>query len=159
MASLTEHQRQTIELVGVLAANLSEGQAIRRVGFSGRSMLPMLRQRKDSVDLVKAPPRLKKYDLPMYLGSRGKYVMHRIVDVQDDCYICLGDNTYVFERVRREQIVALVGAFYRGKRRIPVEAAGYRLYCRVWCAAFPLRKCIWNAKNWLRRHLKCDGRH
>lgn len=159
MASLTEHQRQTIELVGVLAANLSEGQAIRRVGFSGRSMLPMLRQRKDSVDLVKAPLQLKKYDLPMYLGSRGKYVMHRVVDVQDDCYICLGDNTYVYERVRREQIVALVGAFYRGKRRIPVGSAGYRLYCRVWCAAFPLRKCIWNAKNWMRRHLKCDGRH
>lgn len=119
----------------------------------------MLRQGTDSVELIKAPSRLKKYDLPMYAGQKGKYVMHRIVDVQDDCYICLGDNTYVYERVKREQIVALVSAFYRGKRRIPVDAPVYRLYCRVWCAAFPLRKCVRNAKCWLRRHLKCDERH
>ena len=165
MASLTEQQQQVIELVGTLAANLSGGQTIRHVSFTGRSMLPMLRQRKDSVELIKAPPRLKKYDLPMYIGPRGKYVMHRIVDVKDDCYICLGDNTYAYEHVRPEWMIARVSAFKRGDHRIPVENPGYRLYARVWVALFPLRRFlrkgrIWlgkylrPVKQWLRRHLK-----
>lgn len=154
MASLSENEVHAVEMVEVLAASLTDGQAIRHVGFSGTSMMPMLRQRRDSVELVKAPPELKKYDLPMYIGPRGKYVMHRIVEVREDCYICLGDNTYTRERVKREQIVALVSAFYRGEKRISVDSAGYRLYRRVWCAIFPVRKLAWRAKNRLRRHLK-----
>ena len=154
MASLTEHKVQAAELVELMADTLTDGQAIRHVGFSGTSMMPMLRQRRDSVELVKAPPELKKYDLPMYIGPRGKYVMHRIVEVREDCYICLGDNTYTREQVRREQIVALVSAFYRDEKRIPVDSAVYRMYCRVWCAIFPLRSVAWRAKKWLRRHLK-----
>lgn len=153
-----EHSAGVDGLVARMVASLSEGQVIRHVGFSGVSMLPMLRQGKDTVELTKAPERLKKYDLPMYMGTKGKYVMHRIVAVKDDHYICLGDNTYSYEKVRREQIVALVCAFYRGDRRISVESAGYRLYCRVWCAVYPVRRFVRRVKRWLWRPLKCSGR-
>lgn len=158
MVSLPEAQAGQDSLIGMLTANLSEGQVIRHVRFSGVSMMPMLRQGKDSVELTMAPPRLKKYDLPMYRGANGKYIMHRIVDVKDDHYVCLGDNTYAYEKVRREQIVAVVCAFYRGKRRIPVDAAAYRLYCRVWCTIYPVRKTARRAMLWLWRHLKCGRR-
>lgn len=154
MTSSREQGKTADSLIGALTARLTGDQVIRHVNFSGRSMLPMLRQGKDTVELKKAPERLKKYDLPMYRGPGGKYVMHRIVDVKDDHYVCLGDNTYVYEKVRREQIVAMVCAFYRGDRRISVEAPGYRLYCRFWCAAYPVRKLLWRAKHWLGRRLK-----
>ncbi|MBE5797290.1 MAG: hypothetical protein E7327_07925 [Clostridiales bacterium] len=154
MTSSREQGKTADSLIGALTARLTGDQVIRHVNFSGRSMLPMLRQGKDTVELKKAPERLKKYDLPMYRGPGGKYVMHRIVDVKDDHYVCLGDNTYVYEKVRREQIVAMVCAFYRGARRISVEAPGYRLYCRFWCAAYPVRKLLRRAKHWLGRRLK-----
>ena len=154
MTSSREQGKTADSLIGALTARLTGDQVIRHVDFSGRSMLPMLRQGKDTVELKKAPERLKKYDLPMYRGPGGKYVMHRIVDVKDDHYVCLGDNTYVYEKVRREQIVAMVCAFYRGDRRISVEAPGYRLYCRFWCAAYPVRKLLRRAKHWLERRLK-----
>lgn len=154
MTSSREQGKTADSLIGALTARLTGDQVIRHVDFSGRSMLPMLRQGKDTVELKKAPERLKKYDLPMYRGPGGKYVMHRIVDVKDDHYVCLGDNTYVYEKVRREQIVAMVCAFYRGDRRISVEAPGYRLYCRFWCAAYPVRKLLRRAKHWLGRRLK-----
>ena len=118
----------------------------------------MLRQGKDTVDLKKSPERLQKYDLPMYRGPGGKYVMHRIVDVKEDHYVCLGDNTYSYERVRPEQIVAVVCAFNRGKKRISVDAPGYRLYCRVWCGLYPARRFLLRAKQWLWRRLKCKDR-
>lgn len=154
MTSSREQGKTADSLIGALTARLTGDQVIRHVDFSGRSMLPMLRQGKDTVELKKASERLKKYDLPMYRGPGGKYVMHRIVDVKDDHYVCLGDNTYVYEKVRREQIVAMVCAFYRGDRRISVEAPGYRLYCRFWCAAYPVRKLLRRAKHWLGRRLK-----
>lgn len=154
MTSSREQGKTADSLIGALTARLTGDQVIRHVNFSGRSMLPMLRQGKDTVELKKAPERLKKYDLPMYRGPGGKYVMHRIVDVKDDHYVCLGDNTYVYEKVRREQIVAMVCAFYRGDRRISVEAPGYRLYCRIWCAVYPARKLLRRVKHWLGRRLK-----
>ena len=151
MTSSREQGKTADSLIGALIARLTGDQVIRHVDFSGRSMLPWRRER---LSTKKAPERLKKYDLPMYRGPGGKYVMHRIVDVKDDHYVCLGDNTYVYEKVRREQIVAMVCAFYRGDRRISVEAPGYRLYCRFWCAAYPVRKLLRRAKHWLGRRLK-----
>lgn len=154
MASLSESQQLAVEVIAAMARNLQDGQCIQNVGFIGRSMLPMLRQRKDSVELTKAPEKLQKYDLPLYMGQKGKYVMHRIVDVKDDYYVCLGDNTYSHERIKPEQILAVVSAFYRGKRRISVSSPAYRLYCRIWCAIFPVRKPVYLAYRWLRRLVK-----
>lgn len=155
---MASSREQTDSLIGTLVARLTGDQVIRHVSFTGRSMLPMLRQGKDTVELKKAPERLKKYDLPMYMGLNGKYVMHRIVNVMDDYYVCLGDNTYAYEKVTRDRIVAVVCAFYRGSKRISVDAPGYLLYCRVWCAVYPVRRFLRRAWSWLWRRLKCVKR-
>ena len=157
MDSLLEKQVPLDALMPLIRERLENGQSVQ---FSpkGTSMLPMLRQGIDTVTLSPAPAQLKKYDLPMYVGPSGKYVMHRIVDVREDHYVCLGDNTYAYEKVRPEQIVAVVCAFYRGDKRIPVDAPGYRLYCRVWCAAYPIRRFLRKVKHGLWRRPKCGNR-
>lgn len=133
---------------------LAAGQHVRYLPFRGVSMLPMLRQGKDAVELAPLPPQLKKYDLPVYQYPSGKYVMHRVVAVKDDHYVCLGDNTLEYEKIRPEQMIGVVSAFKRGEKRIDVEDPAYRLYCRFWCAIFPVRKFLTRVKYWLRRHLK-----
>jgi len=80
--------------------------------------------------------------------------MHRVVKVRQDGYVCLGDNTYSYEYIKPDQMIAVVSAFRRGDKRICVDAPGYRLYCRVWCALYPVRKFLVRGKNWLRRHIK-----
>ena len=141
----------------LIRERLAAGQIVRNLGFQGVSMLPMLRQGKDFVELAPLPKRLKKYDLPVYRLSSGKYVIHRVVDVREDCYICLGDNTYNFEKVDPEQMVAIVCAFTRGGRRISVENCGYRVYCRIWCAVIPARRFAmrmkWRARGLAKRLL------
>lgn len=165
MDSLHEAVILEAELLPLLRERLAAGQTIRYLPFRGVSMLPMLRQGKDMVELSPLPERLEKYDLPVYQYPSGKVVMHRVVGVREDCYICLGDNTYAYEHVRPEWMIARVSAFKRGDHRIPVENPGYRLYARVWVALFPLRRFlrkgrIWlgkylrPVKQWLRRHLK-----
>lgn len=137
----------------LILERLAAGQRVRGMRFQGVSMLPLLRQDKDSVELTALPDRLQKYDLPLYRTVNGRYVMHRIVAVKPDHYVCLGDNTYTFEQVRPEQMVALVGAIQRGRRRIRVESPAYRAYCLVWCWIIPLRRFLKRVEFWLRRHL------
>ena len=116
-------------------------------------MRPMLRQGIDSVVLSPLPEKLQKYDIPLYRYPNGKYVLHRIVEVKDDHYRCLGDNTYAYETVYPEYLIAVVTAFKRGEKTIPVDAPGYRLYYRLWVGSYPLRRFARRAIGWIRRHL------
>ena len=142
------------ELLPLLRERLSLGQSVRYLPFRGVSMLPMLRHGKDAVELSPLPERLKKYDLPVYQYPSGKVVMHRVVDVREDHYICLGDNTYEYETIYPNQMIALVSAFKRGDKLISVENCGYRIYARLWVASFRLRKFLKRGKRWLKRILK-----
>lgn len=154
MDSLSERLILEDELLPLIRERLAAGQKVRYLPFRGLSMLPMLRQGKDTVELAPLPPRLKKYDLPVYQYPSGKIVMHRVVDVRENEYICLGDNTYEYEHIAPEQLIAVVSAFKRGDRRIGVDSLPYRCYCRIWVAAFPLRRALKRFKSWLRRLLK-----
>ena len=82
-------------LMPLFREQLEAGQSVR---FSPRgvSMLPMLRQGIDSVVLSPLPGALRKYDLPLYRYPSGKYVLHRIVKVREQAYLCMGDNTYSY---------------------------------------------------------------
>lgn len=131
----------------LVAERLAAGGKVRYLPFRGVSMMPMLRQGKDSVELSPLPEKLKKYDLPVYRRKDGQYVMHRVVDVKDDHYICLGDNTLVFETIYPHQMIGVVSAFKRGDKRIEVDNWGYQLYCRLWRPTRPLRICIYQMKR------------
>lgn len=161
MDSLQNKQSSMIlgeELIPFLRERLAAGQKVRYLPFCGVSMLPMLRQGKDTVELAPLPEKLKKYDLPVYQYPSGKVVMHRVVDVKEDHYICLGDNLTQLETIYPDQLIGVVSAFKRGQKRIDVDALSYRIYCRVWYWLFPLRK-LWRQtktriKNSLRRLIK-----
>ena len=141
------------QLMPLIKERLAAGHSVR---FSprGTSMLPMLRQGRDKVELSALPQTLKKYDLPLYQRDSGQYVLHRIVCVEDT-YTCIGDNQYDYEPgLRYDQMIGLVTAFYRGEKRYSVKAWHYFLYCRLWHHSRSLRRFYRRGKNWLKRHLK-----
>ena len=145
------------ELMPLIRERLASGQRVRYLPFRGYSMLAMLRQGIDTVELAPLPEKLRKYDLPVYQYPSGKYVMHRIVRVRENDYICLGDNTYSYEVIRREQMLAIVSAFKRGNKRIETDAFPYRLYCRIWVATFPVRRFLRRVKGWIKRMIMHTG--
>ena len=131
---------------------LEAGQQVR---FSpmGVSMLPMLREGRDSVVLSPAPERLRKYDLPLYRRDNGAYILHRVTEA-GECYTCIGDNQFVYETgVRHEQVIAIVTGFRRNGRDYTVRSPGYRLYCRIWHHSRPLRHFCRRAWRWIKRKL------
>ena len=149
---MLEIELQLQQLLPLVEEYLKAGKTVK---FSPRgvSMLPMLRQGIDSVILSPLPEKLQKYDLPLYRYPNGKFVLHRIVDVKEDHYLCLGDNTYSYETVLPEYCIGLVTAFTRKDREISVKDTGYRLYCRLWVGSFSLRKFARRAIGWIRRHI------
>lgn len=141
----------------LIREHLADNQSVR-FGPRGTSMLPMLRQGIDVVELSPISRGLKKYDLPLYQRDSGQYVLHRIVSV-GETYTCIGDNQFVFEpNVRHDQMIALVTAFTRGDKRIEVTAPSYQFYCRFWCTTRPIRhlwcRGIGLLKRLARRYLK-----
>ena len=134
-----------------IAERLASGQRVRYLKFRGVSMSPMLRQGKDSVELSPLPEKLKKYDLPVYRREDGQFVMHRVVGIKEDHYICLGDNTLTFEKIYPQQMIGVVSAFKRGEKRIEVNAPGYWLYCRLWRLTRPVRLGIHRLKGIARK--------
>lgn len=139
------------ELLPLVRERLAMGQRVHYLPFQGISMLPMLRQRYDSVELAPLPEKLRKYDLPVYQYPNGKVVMHRVVKVREQDYICLGDNTYSYEYIAPEQMIGLVSAFKRGDRRIEVTNPLYQAYARIWVFLYPLRKFLLRVRRSLGR--------
>lgn len=138
-------------LMPMIREQLAAGKNVR---FSPRgiSMLPMLRQGIDSVELSAVPERLRRFDLPLYQRDNGKYILHRVIAVGES-YTCMGDNQFQPEPgVEHRQMIGLVTAFYRRDRRISVNAPGYRVYCRLWYVSRPLRHFVHRGIGFIRRH-------
>lgn len=125
----------------------------KSVSFSprGTSMLPLLRQGRDTVTLSPAPEKLKRHDVALYRRDNGAYVLHRVVKAEDT-YTFVGDNQYALERrIRPDQILAVMSAFTRKGRPVSVTAPAYRCYCALWGLTRPFRHFPTRVKDKLRR--------
>ncbi len=137
------------EMIPLIVERLNIGG---NVSFTpmGVSMYPMLRNGVDKVVLSPAPKKLKKYDIPLYRRSNGKYVLHRVVGVGEK-YICIGDNQYKPEKnIEHSQIIAVVTSFTRKGKEYSVDHHGYKLYCRAWHYTRFLRRVLKAVKNGFR---------
>lgn len=142
----SDKQYRLDDLMPHIRQTLAEGRSIA-IGPKGTSMRPLIRQGIDFVELSPLPEKLKKYDIPLYQRPDGQYVLHRIVRA-GETYTCIGDNQFKKETgVERGWMIAQVAAVYRGKKRVPVTAFSYKLYCRLWHWSRPVRGLVWRVKS------------
>ena len=142
------------DLIPIISECINAGRSVE-ISPRGVSMLPLIREGRDSVVLSPVNREMKKYDLPLYQRADGSYVLHRIVDVKKDSYITIGDNQYVYERgVSRDQIIAIVTAVRRGDRLISVESFSYRFYSVFHHATRPVRHFVRRVVGRIKRLFK-----
>ena len=150
---MSEKTMRLEQLMPLIMEQLNRGESVTFFP-RGTSMLPMLRQGRDSVVLSPLPRQLKKYDLPLYRRDDGAYVLHRIVQT-GETYTCIGDNQFEFETgLEYRQMIAVVTAFTRGGREIKTTDPFYRLYCRFWVASRPVRYLWRRGINLLKRTMR-----
>ncbi|MBR4304310.1 MAG: hypothetical protein IKT81_03160 [Clostridia bacterium] len=110
---------------------------------SGESMRPMLLPEDCSVTIAPPCGRLSKYDLPLYRLPDGRFVLHRVIGVLPDGYVCRGDAVVAKERgILDSQIVGVMVSFERRGKKYPAASPMYRLYARVWTALPFLRRFV-----------------
>ena len=81
---------------------------------AGTSMLPMLKNRRDTIVVKAKTERLKPLDVALYVRD-GKYILHRVLQVTDSGYIIRGDNCYFDEIVPEETVIGVLTEFFRKK--------------------------------------------
>ena len=105
----------------------------------GRSMYPMLRNRRDTIVVRPYEGRLKKYDIPLYKKG-SSYILHRIIKVKEDSYVICGDNCGFKEYgITDEQILGVLTEFYRGSKKVDMNSWKYKTYVWLRVKTFPLR--------------------
>lgn len=114
--------------------------------ISGRSMNPMLVNRRDTVAISPVSGRLKKYDVALYKVG-GKYVLHRVVKVLPDSYIMCGDNCISLEYgITDADIIGKLCEVWRGDEKLDLNSLSYRWYCRTKVASFHPRRIYRQAR-------------
>jgi len=127
------------ELMKVIRLQLeTAGRA--NLTVTGCSMLPMLRQYRDSVILAPVSGSLKPGDIALYQREDGRFVLHRVIRVTAEGYQFCGDNQSQLESVTQPQLTALVTGYIQNGNRRSLNSPGYRLYRRCMVGLFGLRK-------------------
>ena len=126
------------DLAQVIALQLDNGGRAT-ITVTGVSMLPMLRNRKDSVTLIPAGKQ-GQGDVIFYRRENGQYVLHRIIRETSEGYLCSGDNQYELEPVKPAQVIAVVDSFVRKGKTYDGSHRGYQLYTAAWVKLFFLRR-------------------
>lgn len=113
----------------------------------GYSMMPLLRQHRDLIEIrKKGPGRCRKYDVVLY--KRGdKYILHRILKVlPDGKYLIAGDhNSFLEKDITDERILGVMTKVIRDGKTITADDKGYQAYVHLWCDLYPIRAGVLKA--------------
>ena len=110
----------------------------------GFSMLPMLKEGRDISVLLPLTREPKVGDVVLFIRPErdNELVLHRIVKIPaGEKLLIRGDNTYFDEPVKRANVIAVLGGFFRKGRYIDCAASrGYRAYTFYQLHLYFLRK-------------------
>lgn len=143
----------TIENLSPIILKMLDDNLDIMITVTGTSMNPMLKHKRDKVVLTNCDKfNLKKGDIPLYKRSNGKYVLHRIVKVNEKSYDLCGDNQYDIEKsVPKTAVIAVVKSFERNGKMYECNDIRYRIYWHLWILSIPFRRLIQKVRLRLRR--------
>ena len=103
----------------------------------GTSMLPMLEQGKDSIELGKADT-VAIGDVLFYRRDNGTFVLHRLIDKRGNTYTMCGDHQWSLEYgIRKDQVLAKLVGFYKEETYHSVDEPAYLAYTKKMVKRFP----------------------
>ena len=143
----------TLKEADVLIEILSTG-AVFPLVVTGSSMLPFLRENRDTVRLQKTDT-LKKGRIVFFRNRSGGFTLHRIRRIYHDGRLLInGDAQWWCEIVSPEQILAEVISISREGRELDPYSTKQRLLCLLWFPTRAIRPFIWKIYGFLRKIFK-----
>ena len=111
----------------------------------GNSMLPFLRERKDTI-VIQKRKQYKKFDVVLY-KRKGNYVLHRIIKVLPETFHIRGDNCYYDEYVKHNEIIGVMVECYRGEKKVKLDSLAYKIYVYLRVYLYPIRRIFNKIKS------------
>ncbi len=110
--------------------------------ITGTSMLPLLIQGRDSVEITKCVT-AKKSDIIFYRRDDGHFVLHRIIGKDENGYVLCGDNQVAKEyKISDKHIIGVVKSIKRKHKSFSVDKLSYKIYSQIWIILLPIRNII-----------------
>ena len=120
---------------------------------TGISMLPMLKNRRDTIVVQAKTERLKPLDVALY--KRGDaYILHRVLQVVDKGYIIRGDNCYSDENVPEESVIGVLTEFFRKNKHFYCTNEKYLKYVKRRLKNYKIRRFFVLCKAYIRAGIK-----
>lgn len=111
----------------------------------GVSMLPMLKNRRDTIVVLPKTERLKPLDVALY--HRGDaYVLHRVLKPIDGGYLIRGDNCYSDELIPEEDVFGVLSEFFRKDKHFYCTDKKYLRYAKRRVKNYPVRRFFFKLK-------------
>ena len=105
----------------------------------GVSMLPMLKNRRDTIVVLPKTERLKPLDVALY--KRGDaYILHRVLSVKEDGYIIRGDNCYSDEDIPENAVIGVLSEFFRKGKHFYCTDKKYLKYAQKRVKTYKTRR-------------------
>ena len=115
----------------------------------GISMLPLLKNRRDTIVVTPKSERLKPLDVALY--RRGDaYILHRVLKVVEGGYIIRGDNCYADENVPENAVIGVLTEFFRKGKHIVCTDEKYLRYARKRVKTYPVRRIFVLSFRWVK---------
>lgn len=110
----------------------------------GFSMIPLLHDGGDKVILELNSDSLKVNDIALCKTDKGKYVLHRVIEITDKGYILKGDNSVNTELCLSDNdVVGVVCSIIRRNKIISVTDKQYLFYVRNRAVLLKLWRLFW----------------
>lgn len=139
MENLNKKKISLDEIYPIIKEKIDNNGTVQ-LPITGTSMIPLLVWGRDSVELIKCED-AQKYDIIFYRRDNGQFVLHRIVDKDENGFILCGDNQWVKEfGIQDRHIIGIVKSITRNGKKIDVENSLYKFYSKLWTAILPLRR-------------------
>ena len=150
MMSANKDTLGTDEIVNIMKGIIEAGGECK-LTVTGNSMFPTLKHKSDSVILMSPSKRkVKKGEIVFIQRDSKEYILHRVYKTYDDYFIMNGDNQEWCEKVRFDQVIAVVKKIVRKDKEISCDNTIYKSYVFVWRSLRAYRKKIYKTYSFFR---------
>jgi hypothetical protein len=119
----------------------------------GVSMLPMLKNRRDTIVVRPKTERLKRLDVALY--RRGDaYVLHRVLQPIEGGYLIRGDNCYSDEHIPEEDVFGVLTEFFQKDKHYFCTDEKYIRYAEKRLKTYKVRRFFVRLKEKCKRIVK-----